>query len=134
MRITPEHLTLEIGNILFSPLLQHTTGVTEAIYLLLQHSFHDLRYRRVEWKYNALNLPSKRAALRLGFTFEGTFRQHMIVKGRSRDTGWFSMLKDDWDGGVRAAMEQWLAAENFDEEGKQKRRLEDYRDSLQYKN
>lgn len=126
-RITPEHLTLEIGNILFTPLLQRTTGVTEAIYLLIQHSFHDLHYRRVEWKCNALNEPSKRAAFRLGLTYEGTFRQHMVVKGRNRDTAWFSMLKDEWDGGLRAAMEKWLAEENFHEDGKQKKRLEDCR-------
>lgn len=134
MRITPEHLTVEIGNVLLSPLLQRTTGATEAIYLLIQHSFHDLRNRRVEWKCNALNEPSKRAALRLGFTFEGVFRQHMIVKGRNRDTAWYSMLKDEWDGGLRDAMEKWLDEENFYGDGKQKKRLKNYRNDLQREN
>lgn len=125
MRITPEHLTLEIGNILFSPALQRTTHATEAIYLLLRHAFHDLGYRRVEWKCNALNAPSRRAALRLGFTFEGVFRQHMVVKGRSRDTAWFAMLRNEWEGCVAEALEGWLGEGNFDEEGRQRRRLED---------
>ena len=126
MRITPDHLTLEIGNILFSPSLQRTTAATEAIYLLTQYAFNDLRYRRIEWKCNALNEPSRRAALRLGYTFEGIFRQHMIVKGRNRDTAWYSMLKDEWDGWLGKAMEQWLDEGNFDADGKQKKKLEEF--------
>lgn len=130
MRITPNQLTVEIGNILFSPLLQRTTSATETIYLLTQHIFYDLGYRRVEWKCDSLNEPSRRAALRLGFTFEGVFRQHMVVKGRSRDTAWYSVLKDEWNGSLKMAMEQWLEGENFHGDGKQKKRLEDYRNDL----
>lgn len=130
MRITPDHLTLEIGNILFSPSLQRTTAATEAIYLLTQHAFKDLRYRRIEWKCNALNDPSRRAALRLGYSFEGVFRQHMIVRGRNRDTAWYSMLKDEWDGSLGKAMEQWLDESNFDADGKQKKKLEEFRNDI----
>lgn len=87
MRITPEHLCIEIGNVMFSPALQRTARATEAIYLLARHAFEDLGYRRLEWKCDSLNTPSRQSALRLGHTYEGTFRQHMIVKGRSRDIG-----------------------------------------------
>ena len=90
MSIVPEHLRVEIGHVLFAPELQRTTGATEAVYLLLRYAFEELGYRRVEWKCNALNEGSKRAARRLGFVFEGVFREHMVVKGRNRDTGWFS--------------------------------------------
>ncbi|PWY69044.1 acetyltransferase, GNAT family [Aspergillus heteromorphus CBS 117.55] len=127
MRITPDHLTVEIGNVMFSSALQRTTGATEAIYLLARHAFHDLNYRRVEWKCDSLNEPSRRAALRLGFRYEGTFRQHMVVKGRSRDTAWFSLLRDEWDAGVRPAMEQWLHEANFHVDGGQKETLQDLR-------
>ncbi|KAI9038132.1 GNAT family N-acetyltransferase [Aspergillus affinis] len=127
MRITPNQLGIEIGNVLFSSILQRTTGATEAMYLLAKHAFQDLGYRRLEWKCNSLNEPSRKAALRLGFTYEGTFRQHMIVKSRSRDTAWFSMLKDEWEGGISLAMEKWLAMENFHEDGSQKRNLQDFR-------
>lgn len=130
MRITPAHLTLEIGNILFSPSLQRTVAATEALYLLTRHAFDDLRYRRIEWKCNALNEPSRRAAIRLGYTFEGVFRQHMIVRGRNRDTAWLSMLKNEWDGYLRNAMEQWLDEKNFDADGKQKQKLENYRSDI----
>ena len=130
MSITPANLTLEIGNVMFSAALQRTTGATEAIYLLLKHAFEDLGYRRVEWKCNALNGPSRRAAVRLGFSYEGTFRQHMIVKGRSRDTAWFSVLRDEWDGGIGKGLEKWLEEENFGEDGRQKRSLREMRDEV----
>ncbi|BCR90387.1 GNAT family N-acetyltransferase [Aspergillus chevalieri] len=130
MRMTPAHLTLEIGNVMFSAALQRTTGATEAIYLLLKHAFEDLGYRRVEWKCDALNGPSRRAATRFGFTFEGTFRQHMIVKGRSRDTAWFSVLRDEWEAGIGGGLEGWLEEGNFGEDGEQKRSLREVRDEV----
>jgi len=121
MRIDPPNRVIEIGGILYTPRLQATYGATEAQYLFARYIF-DLGYRRYEWKCNDLNAPSKRAALRLGFTFEGVFRQHMIVKGRNRDTAWFSMLDQEWPA-RRAAFEAWLAAENFDPQGRQIRPL-----------
>lgn len=127
MRITPDHWTIEVGNVMLSAALQRTTSATEAFYLLARHAFEDLNYRRFEWKCDSLNAPSRQAALRLGFVFEGIFRQHMITKGRSRDTAWFSIVRDDWDDSVKSAMEKWLDPENFDENGKQKRGLQDYR-------
>lgn len=127
MRITPEQWTVEIGNVMLSAALQRTTGATEAFYLLARHAFEDLNYRRFEWKCDSLNSPSRKAALRLGFAFEGVFRQHMVVKGRSRDTAWFSIVRDEWDSSVKSAMEKWLHGENFDENGNQKRALQDYR-------
>ena len=96
MRIEPAHRVIEVGSIIYSPALQRTRGATEAMYLLARHVFETLGYRRYEWKCNALNAPSRRAARRLGFTFEGIFRQHMIMKGRNRDTAWFSMLDSEW--------------------------------------
>jgi RimJ/RimL family protein N-acetyltransferase len=119
MRIEPAHRSIEVGNIMFTPALQRTCGATEAMYLMARHVFDDLGYRRYEWKCNALNQPSRLAALRLGFTFEGVFRQHMIVKGRNRDTAWFSMLDSEWPR-LRANFEQWLAPANFDQSGRQK--------------
>ncbi|CAG7978764.1 unnamed protein product [Penicillium olsonii] len=127
MRIVPDHLNIEIGHVMYSSVLQRTTGATEAVYLLAQHSFHDLGYRRLEWKCHSMNEPSRRAALRLGFTFEGIFRQHMIVKGRSRDTAWFSILKDEWDASLKSAMEKWLDVGNFKEDGSQIKSLQDLR-------
>jgi RimJ/RimL family protein N-acetyltransferase len=119
MRIEPVHRVIEVGSILFTPLLQQTTLATEAMYLMARHVFEDLGYRRYEWKCNALNAPSRRAALRFGFRFEGIFRQHLIVKGRNRDTAWFSMLDSEWP--VRKAnFERWLDPSNFDEHGRQK--------------
>ena len=119
MRIEPRHRVIEIGGILFTPRLQRTRGATEAMYLLARHVFEDLGYRRYEWKCNDLNEPSRRAALRLGFTFEGIFRQHMIIKGHSRDTAWYAMLDHEWP--VRKAeFERWLSAENFDDDGRQR--------------
>jgi RimJ/RimL family protein N-acetyltransferase len=118
MRIDPANRVMEVGNIIFTPALQHTSGATEAMYLMARHAFDDLGYRRYEWKCNALNQPSRRAALRLGFLFEGIFRQHMIIKGRNRDTAWFSMLDSEWP--VRKAnFERWLAPSNFDPSGRQ---------------
>lgn len=122
MRIEPANRCIEVGGILFAPELQRTRAATEAMYLMARHVFEDLGYRRYEWKCDALNRPSIRAALRLGFTFEGVFRQHMIVKGRNRDTAWFAMLDSEWPS-RKAAFERWLAPENFDREGRQKSRL-----------
>jgi RimJ/RimL family protein N-acetyltransferase len=113
MRIEPVHPVIEVGSILYTPRLQGTIGATEAMYLMARHVFEDLGYRRYEWKCNALNAPSRSAALRLGFTFEGIFRQHMIVKGRNRDTAWFSMLDSEWPK-RKAAFERWLDPSNFD--------------------
>jgi RimJ/RimL family protein N-acetyltransferase len=119
LRIEPAHRVIEVGNIVFTPALQRSCGATEAMYLMARHVFEDLGYRRYEWKCNALNQPSRRAALRLGFSFEGIFRQHTIVKGRNRDTAWFSMLDLEWPK-RRASFEQWLAPSNFDPAGRQK--------------
>jgi len=122
MRAEPAHGVVEVGNILLSPALQRTTAATEAMYLMASHVFDHLGYRRYEWKCNALNLPSRRAAERLGFTFEGIFRQHLVVKGQNRDTAWFSMLDSEWPARKRA-FEAWLERENFDSEGRQRRSL-----------
>ena len=122
MRIDERHRVIEVGNILFTPALQRKPGATEAMYLLMKHVFDDLGYRRYEWKCNNLNAPSKQAARRLGFQFEGVFRQHMIVKGRNRDTAWFSMLDSEWPA-RRAAFESWLSPANFEADGKQKKAL-----------
>jgi len=126
MRIEPKHRVIEVGCILYTPKLQRTPGATEAMYLMAKHAFEDLGYRRYEWKCNALNAPSRSAALRLGFAFEGIFRQHMIIKGRNRDTAWFSMLDTEWPE-RKLAFEGWLAPSNFDLEGKQKRSLSSFR-------
>jgi RimJ/RimL family protein N-acetyltransferase len=125
MRITPEHRVIEVGNIFFTCWLARTRGATEAIYLMARHVFEDLGYRRYEWKCNSLNLPSKNAAVRFGFTFEGIFKQHMIQKGRNRDTAWFAMLDSEWPD-HKAAYEKWLSPENFDATGKEKSRLASY--------
>ena len=122
MRIEPTHRVIEVGSILFTPRLQRTIGATEAMYLMARHVFEDLGYRRYEWKCNALNRPSRQAALRLGFTYEGIFRQHMIVNGRNRDTAWFSMLDSEWPQ-RKAAFERWLDPSNFDASGRQKESL-----------
>jgi RimJ/RimL family protein N-acetyltransferase len=113
LRIEPAHRVIEVGNILFTPALQRTTGATESMYLMARHIFEDLGYRRYEWKCSALNEPSRRAAERLGFTFEGIFRQHMIIKGRNRDTAWYSMLDSEWPA-RKAEFERWLDPSNFD--------------------
>ncbi len=122
LRIEPESGAIEIGHIWFAAELQRTTAATEAIYLLLSHAFDDLRYRRVEWKCNALNAASRRAAERFGFTFEGVFRKHQVVKGRNRDTAWYSIVDDEWPA-IRTGFRFWLAPENFDGEGRQVRPL-----------
>jgi RimJ/RimL family protein N-acetyltransferase len=129
MRIVPEHGVIEIGHIWFAPALQRTRQATEAIYLLARHAFDDLGYRRLEWKCDSLNLPSRRAAERFGFVLEGVFRQHMVVKGRNRDTAWFSIVDGEWPV-IRAAFEAWLSLDNFDEEGQQRRTLTETRDSV----
>jgi RimJ/RimL family protein N-acetyltransferase len=126
MRIDEGNGVVEVGNIQLSPALQRTTAATEAMYLMARHIFEELGYRRYEWKCNALNEPSRRAALRLGFSFEGVFRQHMVIKGANRDTAWFAMLDSEWPARKRA-FAQWLAPENFDESGKQRLSLEDFR-------
>jgi RimJ/RimL family protein N-acetyltransferase len=118
MRIEPRDGVIEVGNILYTKALQKTRGATEAMYLLARYVFEELGYRRYEWKCNALNEPSRKAALRLGFSFEGLFRQHMIVKGQNRDTAWFSMLDSEWSS-RKAEFERWLSASNFGEQGQQ---------------
>jgi RimJ/RimL family protein N-acetyltransferase len=122
MRAEPAHGVVEVGNILMSHALQRTTAATEAMYLMARHIFDDLGYRRYEWKCNAENLPSRSAAQRLGFTFEGIFRQHMVVKGSNRDTAWFSLLDSEWPA-RKQAFEAWLAPANFDSQGRQLRPL-----------
>jgi RimJ/RimL family protein N-acetyltransferase len=124
LRITPEHGVIEIGHIWFGAALQRTTAATEAIFLLARHAFDDLGYRRLEWKANALNGASRRAAERFGFTFEGVFRRHMVVKDRNRDTAWYAIVGEEWPA-VRAGFERWLSAGNFDAEGRQRERLGD---------
>jgi RimJ/RimL family protein N-acetyltransferase len=122
MRIQPKHRVIEVGNIVYTQALQRTRGATEAMVLLARYVFEDLGYRRYEWKCDALNEPSRRAALRLGFSFEGVFRQHMLIKGRNRDTAWFSMLDSEWPLRKRE-FERWLAPSNFDSDGRQKTSL-----------
>lgn len=129
MRIDAANRVIEIGNILYAPALQRTPAATEAMALFARHVFDDLGYRRYEWKCNALNAPSRRAAARLGFTYEGIFRAHMIIKGRNRDTAWFSLLDSEWPR-ARAAFDAWLDPANFDAEGRQRRSLEAIRAAL----
>lgn len=121
MRIDVPQGVLEVGNVILGPRLQRTTASTEAMSLLAGHVF-GLGYRRFEWKCDSLNAPSRRAAERLGFTYEGTFRRHVVTKGRSRDTAWFAMTADDWPR-IAAAHEAWLSPTNFDDAGAQRRRL-----------
>jgi RimJ/RimL family protein N-acetyltransferase len=122
LSIVPDQGRIEVGHICFSPKLQRTPAATEAIYLVGRYCMDELVYRRFEWKCNALNAPSRSAALRYGFVYEGTFAQHMIVKGRNRDTAWFSITDGRWPA-IRAAFESWLAPENFDADGVQRRSL-----------
>jgi RimJ/RimL family protein N-acetyltransferase len=119
MEIRPAMRVIEVGHIVYSPAVQRTPLGTEAQYLLARYIFETLGYRRYEWKCNALNAPSCRAALRLGFVYEGTFRQRIIAKGRNRDDAWYSMLDGEWPA-RKAAFERWLAPDNFDAEGKQR--------------
>ena len=122
LNIRPEHGVLELGHIWFSQRLRRRRPATEAIFLMLSTAFDDLGYRRVEWKCDAANAASRSAAKRFGFAYEGTFRQHLIVKGRNRDTAWFAMLDRDWPA-LRASFEDWLDPANFDAEGRQKSSL-----------
>ena len=122
MRIEPAHGVIEIGSILWGPAIARTRVATEAFYLFARDAFDTLGYRRLEWKCDALNAPSRRAALRFGFTFEGEFRQHMVVKGRSRDTAWFAITDKDWPR-LKAGYEAWLKSENFDDDGQQRSKL-----------
>ena len=119
LRIEPSHRCIEVGHIVFSPLLQRTAAATEAMYLMARYVFEDLGYRRYEWKCDSKNEPSRRAALRFGFQFEGIFRQHMIVKGRNRDTAWYAMLDCEWPERKRN-FERWLSPDNFDDTGRQR--------------
>ena len=118
MEIRPAHGVFEVGSITYSPSLQRTRAATEAIYLVGDYGF-SLGYRRYEWKCNNRNEPSKRAALRYGYKYEGLFRQHMVVKAQSRDTAWYSIIDGEWPA-RKAAFERWLAPENFDAQGRQK--------------
>jgi RimJ/RimL family protein N-acetyltransferase len=124
LRIDPAAGSIEVGHINFSPRLQRTRAATEALYLLMANAFETLGYRRYEWKCDSLNVPSRDAALRLGFTFEGIFRQATVYKGRNRDTAWFSIVDGEWPA-LKQAYLAWLAPENFDETGRQRRRLGD---------
>jgi RimJ/RimL family protein N-acetyltransferase len=126
LRIEPEHGVIEIGHIWFGHTLQRTPAATEAIHLLARHAFDDLGNRRLEWKCDSANERSRRAAERFGFTFEGVFRQHMVVKDRNRDTAWYALLDSEWPA-ARAAFEAWLAPENFDASGRQRRSLAELR-------
>jgi len=121
LRITPGSGSIEVGHLAYSPLLQRTPAATEAIYLLMERAF-TLGYRRFEWKCDALNVPSRKAAQRLGFSYEGLFRQATVYKGRSRDTAWYAAIDAEWPA-LQAAFRQWLAPENFDTEGRQRLRL-----------
>ncbi len=124
MRIEPAHGVIEIGSIGYSPLLKRTPAATEAMVLFMRRAFDELGYRRYEWKCDDLNAPSRAAALRLGFRFEGIFRQAIVYKGRSRDTAWYSITDREWPA-LRDAFDAWLDASNFDSEGRQRRRLSD---------
>ncbi|KFB09151.1 GNAT family N-acetyltransferase [Nitratireductor basaltis] len=122
MRIDAANGVAEIGSIYWGPELARTAGATEAVYLFARHVFDDLGYRRFEWKCNSHNEPSRLAAKRFGFTFEGVFRQHMVAKGANRDTAWFSIIDSEWPR-LRASFEAWLSPDNFDERGRQLKRL-----------
>ena len=122
MRIDPTHGVIEVGHILWGPAIARTRVVTEALFLFAHYVFDTLGYRRLEWKCNDLNGPSKQAARRFGFTFEGVFRQHMVAKGRNRDTAWFAMTDADWPR-LKAGYEAWLRSDNFDGDGRQRSKL-----------
>jgi RimJ/RimL family protein N-acetyltransferase len=127
MRIEPAHGVIEMGSVTFSPSLKQTRLSTEAQYLLMRYVFDDLGYRRYEWKCDSLNAPSRKTALRLGFEFEGIFRQAVVYKGRNRDTAWYAIIDSDWPR-IRRAFERWLADENFDDNGVQRASLAQLRD------
>jgi RimJ/RimL family protein N-acetyltransferase len=122
MRIEPRHGVIEVGNIYFSPRLAQTRAATEAMYLLMANVF-ELGYRRYEWKCDSCNLPSRAAATRFGFTYEGMFRQAIVNKARNRDTCWFAIIDVDWNAGLKEAYSRWLSESNFDESGRQRLRL-----------
>jgi RimJ/RimL family protein N-acetyltransferase len=122
MRIDANFGVIEVGNINYSPALQRTTAATEAMYLMMRRAFDELGYRRYEWKCDELNAPSRRAAERLGFRFEGIFRQHMVYKGRNRNTAWFSIIDEEWPA-LKQAYEAWLSSDNFDADSRQRRDL-----------
>ncbi|WP_405708046.1 MULTISPECIES: GNAT family N-acetyltransferase [unclassified Streptomyces] len=122
MRQDPSNGVVEVGSVAFSPLLKRTPVSTEAQFLLMSYAFDELGYRRYEWKCDSLNAPSRKAALRLGFTFEGIFRQAVVYKSRSRDTAWYSVIDSEWPQ-VGKALRAWLSPDNFDGEGRQKRSL-----------
>jgi RimJ/RimL family protein N-acetyltransferase len=126
MRIDPANGVIEVGHIAHAPALQRSPLATEAIYLLMRRAFDELGYRRCEWKCDALNAASRRAAERLGFTFEGVFRQAVITRGRNRDTAWYAVLDGEWPR-LRRALERWLEPANFDAAGRQRRRLAELR-------
>lgn len=140
LNIETAHQSVEVGHVAFSPVLQRTVESTEAFYLVIRHALEDLGNRRLEWKCDALNAPSRRAAARLGMTYEGTFRKHRIVRGRNRDTAWFSIVDDEWFGeggrgdeemgGLRGTFVEWLGEDNFDEAGAQRRTLEEVRAAI----
>jgi RimJ/RimL family protein N-acetyltransferase len=119
LRIVPDMRVIEVGHVLYSPALQRTPLGTEAQYLLARYVFEELGYRRYEWKCDALNGASRRAALRYGFVYEGIFRQYMIAKGRNRDNAWYSIIDSEWPA-RKQSFERWLAPENFDKDGRQK--------------
>lgn len=121
LRITPKSGSIEVGHLNFSPRLQQTRAATEAMYLMMARAF-ELGYRRYEWKCNALNEPSRAAALRLGLSFEGIFRQHTVVKGRNRDSAWFAAIDSEWPS-LQTAFQTWLSSDNFDSSGQQRTRL-----------
>ena len=125
MRIKPEHGVIEVGGISFSPLLQRTAIATEIMYLMMKRVFEELGYRRYEWKCDALNTASCNAAIRFGFSYDGTFRKHIVYQNRSRDTAWYSMLDDEWPL-LKLAYEQWLAPENFNNNGQQLIKLSEF--------
>jgi RimJ/RimL family protein N-acetyltransferase len=127
MEIQPRNAAIELGNIWFAPAMQRTRAATEAMVLLLRLAADDLGYRRLVWKCNALNAPSRRAADRLGFTYEGTHRAHLVVKGRLRETAWFSIVADDWPS-RRDAMTAWLDPSNFDAGGTARRGMKEIRE------
>ena len=129
LRIVPQWASCEVGSIWFSPALQQTPMATEAMYLMAFHVFEELGYRRYEWKCDSLNNASRSAALRLGFKYEGLSRQHMIYKGRNRDTSWFAMTDTDWPI-AKAAFEAWLSEGNFDATGQQRLRLGEIREKI----
>jgi RimJ/RimL family protein N-acetyltransferase len=122
LRINPPAGVIEVGHLNFSPILQRKTAATEAMYLMMRYAIEELGYRRYEWKCNNLNETSKKAALRLGFQFEGVFRQAAVYKNRNRDTAWFSIIDKEWRG-IQRKMEKWLHPQNFDDAGGQKNSL-----------